>query len=81
MAANSISVSAKEGPTPSSEHHDVVTREALGKDDATSGPIVSGYEKLSPWETVKTFKMTTFVCFMMCFSAATDGYQIGFVGP
>jgi hypothetical protein len=81
MTTNDISVSAKGDPTASSEHHDDVDREALGKDDDTSGPIVSGYEKLSAWETVKTFKMATFVCFMMCFSAAADGYQIGFVGP
>ncbi|KAL2811391.1 general substrate transporter [Aspergillus granulosus] len=47
---------------------------------AASGLGLSGYETLGLWETVKAFKMSTFVCFMVCFSAATDGYQIGING-
>ncbi|KAH8806186.1 hexose transporter [Xylogone sp. PMI_703] len=46
-------------------------------DAATKGQVVTGYEDLSVWDTVKTFKLCTFICFAMAFSAATDGYQIG----
>jgi hypothetical protein len=46
-------------------------------DAAAKGQAASGYETLTPWETVKTFKICSLVCFAMAFSAATDGYQIG----
>ncbi|EIT82617.1 general substrate transporter [Aspergillus flavus] len=46
-------------------------------DAATKGQAVSGYEDLGIWETIKTFKLCTIVCFAMAFSAATDGYQVG----
>lgn len=48
-------------------------------DAATKGQGVTGYEALGVLETIKTFKLCTLVCFMMAFSAATDGYQIGYV--
>jgi hypothetical protein len=48
-------------------------------DAATKGQGVTGYEALGVRETIKTFKLCTLVCFMMAFSAATDGYQIGYV--
>lgn len=46
-------------------------------DAATKGQAATGYEALTPWETVQTFKVCTAVCFAAAFSAATDGYQIG----
>ena len=46
-------------------------------DAATKGQTVTGYETLSLWETVMTFKVATAFCFAAAFSAATDGYQIG----
>ncbi|KAM0323486.1 hypothetical protein ACHAQA_008766 [Verticillium albo-atrum] len=49
-------------------------------DAAIKGQAVSGYETLTLWETVKTFKVATAVCFAAAFSAATDGYQIGMNG-
>jgi hypothetical protein len=79
MATTNTPDFVKETPTPSAEHRDVVDGNPLEKEHAASGLGLSGYETLSLWETVKAFKMTTFVCFMMCFSAATDGYQIGCV--
>lgn len=51
----------------------------LAVEAAAKGQGVSGYETLSLWETVKTFKVNTAYCFLVAFSAATDGYQIGFV--
>ncbi|KAF3389914.1 putative glucose transporter HXT5 [Talaromyces pinophilus] len=45
-----------------------------------NGQAVSGYENLTPWETVKAFKLCTFICFAVAFSAATDGYQISLNG-
>jgi hypothetical protein len=46
---------------------------------AAQGQGTTGYESLSIWETVKTFKMNAFICFLVTFSAATDGYQIAYV--
>ncbi|GJC79617.1 hypothetical protein ColLi_02455 [Colletotrichum liriopes] len=46
-------------------------------DAALRGQVISGYETLSIWETVKLFKVATASCFAAAFSAATDGYQIG----
>ncbi|GMG27113.1 unnamed protein product [Aspergillus oryzae var. brunneus] len=67
---------------PSAEHVEM-TDEGVVKpleatlDAATKGQAVSGYEDLGIWETIKTFKLCTIVCFAMAFSAATDGYQVG----
>lgn len=44
-----------------------------------AGQLSSGYESLSLWQTVKVFKVATAYCFAAAFSAATDGYQIGYV--
>ena len=46
-------------------------------DAASKGQAASGYEHLTPWQTVKTFKVATIVCFLAAFSAATDGFQVG----
>ncbi|KAK1496983.1 hypothetical protein CCUS01_13265 [Colletotrichum cuscutae] len=48
-------------------------------DAATRGQNISGYKSLSIWETVKLFKIASAACFAAAFSAATDGYQIGYV--
>ena len=50
-------------------------------DAAAKGQATSGYETFGIIETIKKFKLCTAVCFAMAFSAATDGYQIGFVYP
>ncbi|KAF5627226.1 sugar transporter [Fusarium tjaetaba] len=47
---------------------------------ASKGQGLSGYETLSLWETCKAFKVCTAYCFLVAFSAATDGYQIGING-
>ncbi|XPS69547.1 hypothetical protein M3J09_001815 [Ascochyta lentis] len=46
---------------------------------AARGQATSGYEALTPWQTVKMFGRATLACFAAAFSAATDGYQIGLV--
>lgn len=46
---------------------------------AAKGQGISGYEELTVWQTVKAFKVCTATCFLVAFSAATDGYQIGSV--
>jgi len=46
---------------------------------AARGQGISGYEELSPWQTIMRFKVNSLVCFAVTFSAATDGYQIGYV--
>ena len=57
---------------------DLKSGEAVA-DAAAMGQATSGYEGLTPWQTIMTFKVATLVCFMAAFSAATDGYQIGSV--
>ncbi|OBR14265.1 MFS alpha-glucoside transporter [Colletotrichum higginsianum IMI 349063] len=49
-------------------------------DAAAKGQGVSGYETLTPWETMKAFKLCSATCLAVAFSAATDGYQIGING-
>ncbi|KAM5346315.1 hypothetical protein ACJ41O_009320 [Fusarium nematophilum] len=49
-------------------------------DAAARGQGLGGYENLSIWETIKTFKMNSIICMLVAFSSATDGYQIGLVG-
>lgn len=58
-------------------HDDVNNPKDAVVDAAARGQAATGYEKLTPWETVKMFKISTAVCFAAAFSAATDGYQIG----
>lgn len=48
-------------------------------DAVMRGQVTTGYEDLGVLETIKTFKICTLVCFAVAFSAATDGYQIGYV--
>ncbi|KAM0428519.1 hypothetical protein ACHAPT_006879 [Fusarium lateritium] len=46
-------------------------------DAANRGQALTGYETLTPWETVKKFKACTFYVFLAAVAAGTDGYQIG----
>ncbi|KAL3471738.1 general substrate transporter [Aspergillus californicus] len=67
------------------EHHeavndDAVQRTKVNAEAAAHGQGTTGYESLSIWETVKTFKMNTLICLLVTFSAATDGYQIALIG-
>lgn len=71
-----------EKPTDPVEHAEAPVEIGLKEseaavDAASKGQATSGYELLTPWETVKTFKLATAACFFAAFSAATDGYQIG----
>ncbi|KAJ3533117.1 hypothetical protein NM208_g8131 [Fusarium decemcellulare] len=52
----------------------------LSSEAAARGQGVTGYEELSPWQTILQFKMNALVCFAVTLSAATDGYQIGLIG-
>lgn len=45
-------------------------------DAAAHGQLTTGYEGLGVWETIKTFKVASGVCFLAAFTAAMDGYQI-----
>ncbi|KEY71303.1 hypothetical protein S7711_05895 [Stachybotrys chartarum IBT 7711] len=60
------------------EPHDNTKEAAL--EAAAKGQGLSGYETLGIWETAKSFKVCTAICFLVAFSAATDGYQIGING-
>lgn len=63
---------------PADNEHGI-TRKDLALDAASKGQGVSGYETLSLWETVKAFKVNAAICLAVTFSAATDGYQIGYL--
>jgi hypothetical protein len=69
----------REMPQPAAV--DLVEDIDMSKDAAANaairGQATTGYETLTLWETVKTFKVSTAACFLAAFSAATDGYQIG----
>lgn len=58
-------------------HDDTPNPKDVVADAAARGQAASGYESLTPWETIKTFRWATVACFAAAFSAATDGYQIG----
>jgi hypothetical protein len=71
-----------EKPTNTAEHNEFgedgdIKGSDVVADAATKGQAITGYENLTPWQTVKHFKMATALCFAAAFSAATDGYQIG----
>ena len=74
---------ASEKPTTTIDHVETrdegVNPKDVLVDAAARGQATSGYEHLTPIETIKTFKWATLACFAAAFSAATDGYQIGFV--
>ncbi|KAF4458222.1 MFS alpha-glucoside transporter, partial [Fusarium albosuccineum] len=72
-------------PAEVAEHQEVADEAAhapkdLSSEAAARGQGVTGYEELSPWQTILRFKMNALVCFAVTLSAATDGYQIGLIG-
>ena len=48
-------------------------------DAAAKDQAASVYENTSLWQTVKLCEVAIITCFAAAFSAATDGYQIGYV--
>ncbi|KAH7136976.1 general substrate transporter [Dactylonectria estremocensis] len=51
-------------------------REQVAADAVTKGQAATGYETVSLWDTVRTFKIATACCFAAAFSAGADGYQM-----
>jgi hypothetical protein len=43
------------------------------------GQTLTGYEDLSLWQTVVTFKKTSLMCLAVTFSAACEGYEVSSV--
>ena len=74
-----INVKPTAMPRPDDDIEHIDNPKGLAAEAAEKGQGVSGYETLSLWETVKLFKVNTAYCFLVAFSAATDGYQIGSV--
>ncbi|KAL0942058.1 MFS alpha-glucoside transporter [Colletotrichum truncatum] len=56
------------------------TTKEISIEAEAKGQGVTGYEELTPWQTVKQLKFVCLICFAVTFSAATDGYQVGMVG-
>ena len=42
------------------------------------GQELTGYEDLGLWQTAKLFKKTCLLCLAVSFSAAAEGYEVGF---
>ncbi|KAH6697288.1 general substrate transporter [Plectosphaerella plurivora] len=59
---------------------DVSEKHIAEANAAAHGQITTGYESLSVWQTVKTFKMASAICFLTALTAASDGYQISLIG-
>jgi hypothetical protein len=73
-------------PAEVTEHCEVVGDgvkfpKELTSEAAARGQGLSGYEELTPWETLMKFKLNSIVCLAATLSAATDGYQIGCAFP
>ena len=82
MAAPNDFKTPIQNPTQVDSHDHVET--ALKPDDlaaeaVSQGQALSGYEHLTFWETVRTFKMASLICLLSAFSAGADGYQIAYV--
>lgn len=81
MARNEEPTMAEKVPNNNADHLDRVETGPMKPAEIVSealaqGQITSGYETLTLWQTVKKFKLVSFVCFMAAVSAATDGYQV-----
>ena len=81
MAA--ITDKKEDGLTGKTTHHHDEQPEAALKageitaDAAAKGQLATGFESLTFWQTIKTFKVATACCVLAAFSAGADGYQLG----
>ncbi|QGI71293.1 hypothetical protein CEK26_003630 [Fusarium fujikuroi] len=79
MAHPSDSKTPIDNPTRVDSHDHVETafkHDELAAEAVAQGQALSGYENLTFWETVRTFKMASLLCLLAAFSAGADGYQI-----
>ncbi|KAK0103684.1 hypothetical protein ONS95_005694 [Cadophora gregata] len=81
MAATDDSKAPNEKATKIDSRQDEHIEAALKPDEFTAdaaakGQARTGYETISLWDTVKTFKIATGCCFAAAFSAGADGYQM-----
>ncbi|KAF6802055.1 MFS alpha-glucoside [Colletotrichum sojae] len=81
MARNTEPTVTEKVPNNEADHLDRVETGPMKPAEIVSvaiaqGQITSGYETLTLWQTVKKFRLVSFVCFMAALSAATDGYQV-----
>ncbi|CAI6089379.1 hypothetical protein V2G26_011391 [Clonostachys chloroleuca] len=58
-------------------HESALKPSEMAQDAAAKGQATSGYEHLTIWESVITFRHPILFCTLAAFSAAADGYQIG----
>ncbi|KAF1966119.1 MFS general substrate transporter [Bimuria novae-zelandiae CBS 107.79] len=81
MAATTEYKTPIEKATPIESRHDDHLESVLKPDDLTAdavakGQAATGYETISLWDTVKTFKVASACCFAAAFSAGADGFQM-----
>ncbi|KAJ1326182.1 MFS transporter SP family general alpha glucoside:H+ symporter [Microdochium nivale] len=65
--------------TATAQHHDdaVLKPDEISADAAAKGQLATGFESMTFWQTICTFKVATACCVLAAFSAGADGYQIG----
>lgn len=80
LADGKPSVGVVEDREASNEKGPMTTKN-IALEASAKGQGVSGYERLTLWETVMKFKLSSLVCFAVTITAGADGYQIGFVAP
>jgi hypothetical protein len=82
MAPSQVPQAVAEKDPAVNTHHEedqianIVKPHEVVADAAVKGQATSGYETLTLWETIKTFKIATAYCFAAAFSAGADGYQM-----
>lgn len=57
------------------DHKEILVEDVAG-DAAANGQGLTGFENLTVWQTIITFKVASLLCFLISISAAADGYQI-----
>lgn len=60
------------------DHKEIFVEDVAG-DAAANGQGLTGFENLTVWQTISTFKVASLLCFLVSISAAADGYQIAYV--
>ncbi|KAH7025669.1 general substrate transporter [Microdochium trichocladiopsis] len=74
-----------DGTVATTQHHEVHNdrlEASLKPDEATAdavakGQLATGFENMTLWQTISTFKIASACCVLAAFSAGADGYQVG----
>ena len=79
MATNTNTKTSADQVEELDHHESTLKPSEIAQDAAAKGQATTGYEKLTILQSVKTFRRTIVFCTLAAFSAAADGYQIGYI--